>query len=80
LRQNQLEDEVSRVMDKYADQLLRVESLQIECDRATCDCSRACQQLVEAQRKMGELRGVLSALLDRLGYTPEPQREAPSRH
>lgn len=73
--QDRLEEEVLRIMDEYADQVVRVEDLQKECDReATCDCTRdPRQRLVEAQRKMSELRGVLGELLNRLGYVPQPR-------
>lgn len=69
-------------MDEYADQLDRVEALQAACDRqATCDCpTDGCQQLLEAQRKMCELRGILCTLLQRLGYTPQPKCGKLSAH
>ena len=67
-----LEEDVLRIMNEYADQLIRVESLQIGCDRdGTCDCPpEECRQLLAAQRKMCELRETLCDLLDRLGYVP----------
>ncbi|OMP69972.1 hypothetical protein BV900_22180 [Agrobacterium tumefaciens] len=76
MSQTQLEDEVLQIMDRYADELVRVEALHVACNReATCDCPPdACQQLLESQRKMCELRSVLGEFLDRLGYTPQPAR------
>lgn len=82
MSQTQLEDDVLRAMDKYADQLVMVEALEAACDRqATCDCPPdACQRLLEAQRKMCELRGILCTLLQRLGYTPQPKCGKLSEH